>query len=97
MPSYLAVGECQYLSCLKVIIIKKSNKVNDLERMFTQPKLVESIHLSDWQIMTDDGWVDIYRSSKTMEKKPFFEEFLGEATEEGSKELTIKDLQRICV
>lgn len=41
-------------------------------------------------------WIDIYRSSKTMEKKFFYEEFLGEATEEGSRELTAKDLQRIC-
>lgn len=42
-------------------------------------------------------WIDIYKNSKTMEPKFFYEEFLGEATEEGSKELTIQDLQNICV
>lgn len=43
-----------------------------------------------------DIWIDIYRNSKTMDKKTFMEEFLGEATEEGSREITVKDLQSIC-
>ena len=44
-----------------------------------------------------DIWIDIYRNSRTMDKKTFMEEFLGEATEEGSRELTAKDLQNICI
>lgn len=70
-------------------MIKKSNKVNDLERMFTQPKLVESIHLSDWQIMTDDGWVDIEEVHKTVKYKEFHIE-----TENG-KHLYGADIHRI--
>lgn len=43
-----------------------------------------------------DIWIDIYRNSRNMDKKIFTEEFLGEATEEGSREISIKDLQAIC-
>ena len=42
------------------------------------------------------SWVNIYTKSRTVDQKSFMEEYLGEATEEGSKEITTKDLQRIC-
>lgn len=42
-------------------------------------------------------WIDIYRNSRVMDKKTFLQEFLGEATEEGARELTTKNLQDICV
>lgn len=41
-------------------------------------------------------WIDIFRKSRENDLKSFFEEYLGEATEEGAKEITVKDLQEIC-
>jgi hypothetical protein len=43
------------------------------------------------------SWVNIYTKSRTVDIKSFMEEYLGEATEEGSKEITTKDLQRMCM
>ena len=46
----------------------------------------------------DAKWLRIYSSAQDKNNfKGFCEEYLGEATEEGSKELSVNDLQRICV
>lgn len=42
-------------------------------------------------------YMDIYMASQKSDKKSFYEEFLGEATESGTKEITTKDLQNICI
>lgn len=43
-------------------------------------------------------WLRIYKASQDKNNfKGFCEEYLGEATEEGSKELSVSDLQNICV
>lgn len=42
-------------------------------------------------------YLDIYLASKNADKKSFLEEYLGEATESGTKEITTRDLQNICI
>lgn len=42
-------------------------------------------------------YIDIYKASQSSDKKSFLEEYLGEATESGTKEITTKDLQNICI
>lgn len=42
-------------------------------------------------------YLDIYKASQSSDKKSFLEEYLGEATESGTKELTTRDLQNICI
>lgn len=44
-----------------------------------------------------DKWLNIYKAAQYMDKKSFLEEYLGEATEQGSKELTTHELQDICI
>lgn len=42
-------------------------------------------------------WLRIYQNSTVSDKKKFYWEYLGEATEEGTKEITVNDLQKTCI
>lgn len=59
---------------------------------FHIPQIIVPANTEDKSI-----YLDIYMASKNMDKKSFLEEYLGEATESGTKELTTRDLQQICV
>lgn len=65
----------------------------DLNRWgFHVPQVIVPANTEDKAI-----WMNIYQKSKEISLKDFSEEFLGEATEEGSAEITTEDLQRICI
>ena len=79
--------------------------VRDGQWDFEAPSLIE---LGKWgfhipqiivpaNVENRDKWLTIYKASQYMDKKSFLEEYLGEATESGSKELTVHDLQSICI
>jgi len=42
-------------------------------------------------------WNRIYMQSKTIDQRKFFQEILGIATEEGERELSLKQLETICI
>lgn len=43
-----------------------------------------------------DKWYPIYKQSLSKDKKKFLEEVLGIATQEGAREITVKELEAIC-